>query len=532
MLVSLLAASPGLCGSWVHDDLNMVGNPNYADTHLLEVVRRHSGTYGAAQSGDVGAMTQTYRPFTMLTLVATHLLAPRPLAHHVVGWVLHVLTAWLLWLALRASDKRDLSLPVHIALAGLFLLHPVGVESYVWINGRSDLMAGACLAALLLTCASTQRVKPSHACLIFVLCSLGSASKETFIPAVLASICALALSPAPGASDTRRAFGQIFPVVAAVSCYAVARFLILPPSSASLGGNPFASQVGWLFTPKLGAIASYALVSLRAANMQSLSWDMLRDLSLAEWCCGGLGLGCVIGLLVVRDWRGLGLTLAAAACLAPTVLVAFSIWLGFDRYLYMPLLLVTFMVSPHVTRAWTRFAGVVPRVVPLAAAGVLAIAAFNTFLASRAYRDQATWLATLAAERPADPTVVTFLAQEVGPPAAAAVLERLPPPPWPQSMIAPAITLAHANGLSDLAARVSEYGVRNYRSNPLIVALALRERYEAGHRDAALALLSGLSAASPYCWEIEKQLGIWADREGPVERSKLTDAASQLHCQP
>ncbi len=536
VIVSLAASSPGLRGSWVHDDLNMVENPHYDDaSDIARVVTRHSGIYAASPGGDDGAMSQTYRPFTMLIVVATHALWPRPLAHHLVGWMLHALTAWLLWLTLRRSDPRADALPVHTALTALFLLHPVGVESYVWINGRSDLMAGLCLAGLLLAAASARRTSVARGCAVFTLTFLGSASKETFAVAAVVTALGLSLWPlsrALAAEPTkRRLLGELVPVLAGVAAYALARLAVLPPKASTLAGaeNPLASATGWLFLPKLAAIASGALVSLRAATMQSSCWDLVRALSVVEWSSGALGLAAIFALARARDFRALSLVAAAGASLLPTVMIVFAIWLGLDRYLYMPLLLLLVAAAPYAVRSAGALRRIGPLLPPLTAAVVLSVAAFDTFLASAAYRDQRSWLASLAIERPEDPSVIVFLAKEVGPPLATTLFERLPPPPWPSAIIAPGIALANAGGHGLLAQRLAEYGVREYPDNPLIVALALRQRYESGQHRAALELLPSLSRHSPVCNEVQKQLSLWA-HHNPAERQRLAKAANDLHC--
>jgi hypothetical protein len=536
-VISLLAMSPGLLGSWVHDDLNMLHNPNYDDlSDVPRVVTRHSGVYAPSGGAGDGAMSQTYRPLTMLTLVVTHVLLPRPIAHHLLGWTLHALTAFLLWLALRRSDRRPEAGPAHGVLTAIFLLHPVTVESCVWINGRSDLVAGLCLTALLFSFANAARARFRSALTIFVLSLLGSGSKETFVPAALLTALAFTLRPVSAALASvrwkRRVLSELVPCVLGVAVYALARFSVLPPSDASLAGagNPFASSVGWLFLPKLGAIASHALLSLRAATMQSLSWDLVRGLTVSEWLCAGIWLLWIVLLIRARDVRGLALTAAAAASLAPAALVVFAIWLGLDRYLYLPLILLVFAAAPHFVRAWSAAVRVRPLSMRLTAAAVLAVAAGNTFVASRAYHDQRSWLATLAQERPEDPTVVIFLAKELGPPVTRELLASLPAPPWPSSMIGPAIALANSVGQTELARRVAEYGVRSYRDNPLIVALALRQRYESGQHQAALDLLPALSSRAPVCREVKKQLGLWAARGSLAERDRLTQAAAALQC--
>jgi hypothetical protein len=105
--------------------------------------------------------------------------------------------------------------------------------------------------------------------------------------------------------------------------------------------------------------------------------------------------------------------------------------------------------------------------------------------------------------------VLVFLANELGPGAARMLIEPLPAPPWPSAMITPAIGLAKANGRTDVADRLADYGAREYPTNPLIVALAVRQKYAAGQHRAAL-----------------------ATRASATEREDLNRTADTLRCQP
>jgi hypothetical protein len=537
-LLAFGAALPGLTGSWVHDDLNALDNPNYSGLDdVLAVWVRHSADYvGSAQDrASSGPLSQTYRPLTMLSLVAVHTLAPLPFAHHLLGFALHLVCAYLLYAVLRRSDPRPSSRPVHGALATLFLLHPSGVESWVWINGRSDVLAGVWLALLLWALHDPAPRGWRSAAERFVIVLLGSCSKETFIPAALIVSGGLPLCGPAATLRERlsRSLRAALPSLAAVALYLAVRGALLPWRAHGAIGqtqNPLASAAGWLFLPKLLAIAAHALVSLRAANQQSLGWDQLRPLGAAEWLCGALGVLAIVALLRARDLRGLVLCAAAAACLAPCVMVMNALWFGLDRYLYMPLLLLSCAAAPYAVRLRDGAARDTRRLLPLVAAGVLAIAVVDTFVASRAYRDQAHWLESLASERPEDPTVVTFLALKLPPAGVHAFLQHFPPPPWPSSVIVPLIALAQGSGDAALALRAAEYGLAHYPHDALLVAHAFRLRYLLGHKSEALALLPEIPRGSALCSEVRQQLGVWAERRAGAERSQLTAAMTRLDC--
>ena len=71
-----------------------------------------------------------------------------PAGHHATGMILHALSAALLfWLLFRATGSRWRSL----AVAALFALHPLNVESVAWVAERKNVLS---MFFLLLTMAS------------------------------------------------------------------------------------------------------------------------------------------------------------------------------------------------------------------------------------------------------------------------------------------------------------------------------------------------------------------------------------------
>ncbi|MBW2548813.1 MAG: hypothetical protein JRE82_16630, partial [Deltaproteobacteria bacterium] len=202
----------------------------------------------------------------------------------------------------------------------------------------------------------------------------------------------------------------------------------------------------WLALPKLFGRGLVALVALRAEAMQSLSWTLFGPWSFYD------GLGLVLIALVLlalfrrRDWPSLIYFVGAFLTLAPVVVVSRSFWMGFDRYLYMPsvlLLLAAAQVSLHGPREASERRRLAYRVLGVA---LLVVAAVGTREASRAYASQEAFDQALLRDHSDDPTIHYYFARAANRSGDEADLrERLsamPPLPWPRPIIAPIYELA------------------------------------------------------------------------------------------
>jgi hypothetical protein len=89
--------------------------------------------------------TTNWYPLTWLSHQATvALFGMRPGAHHGVNLLLHLLAAALLMLLLEGMTGSAVK---GAAVAALFALHPLHVESVAWVTERSDVLAGVFFAA-------------------------------------------------------------------------------------------------------------------------------------------------------------------------------------------------------------------------------------------------------------------------------------------------------------------------------------------------------------------------------------------------
>lgn len=501
-LISWAATWAGLTGTWVGDDWHMVNNYLYEDwSELTAVFKRNAASYLFGED-KIGP----YRPVTMFTLIATHLLLPEPWLHHAISWILHAVTSLLLFAILRSSGPiarpaKDHTKDIAAAgLAALFFLHPVHVESYVWINGRSDLLAGFWLAVLAFL---LNRMRGSgrrgYVAVLGLAAFLGASSKLPFAIAALAACLGWAIRTR--APQWRNAAGAIG---FGIGAHLILR-AIFAPFRGQLGAseNVFSDPTIWLSLPRLAANGTETLVAFRGEAMRSLSWMLFGPWSMVEW------LGLAIGLLVVsflsyrRDWPGLVYWLGALLTLAPTVVVSSTFWLGFDRYLYMPAILALLALFPYVVRFASQGPGFRVALVAVGLA-LIAQAAIQTREASGAYDSQDAYDRALIRDHFDDPGVHYYLASVAARKGNRTDLRRhlstMPSPPWPRSIIIPTY---------ELAARAND----NIKTREAIDALVATAR------------------TVPQCRTVRAQLEAWAAKaRNPSTAAHLAAARSALAC--
>jgi len=482
----------------------MVNNYLYEDwTELAAVFKRNAASYLFGEKID------PYRPVAMFTLIATHLLTPRPWLHHAVSWLLHAATSLLLFALLRRSGPaarpvedgtNDL---VAAGLAALFFVHPVHVESYVWINGRADLLAGFWLATLALSLNQMSRAPRQGLIPVFVLglvAFLGASSKLPFAIAAVSAWLGWAIrTRAPQSQIAGSAIGV------GIGVHLILR-AVFAPFRGQLGAseNVFSDPTIWLSLPRLAANGTEALLAFRAEAMRSLSWMLFGPWSTFEW------LGLAITLLVPsfliyrRDWPGLVYWLGGLLALAPTAIVSATFWLGFDRYLYMPAILALLALFPYVVRAASQ--GRRSRT-PLAVLGLalIAYAALQTHQGSKAYASQDAYDHALLRDHFDDPGIHYYFASAAARRANQTGLREhlssMPSPPWPRPIIIPTY---------ELAAKAND-------------KVKTREAVDA---------LVGTARRGPRCETVRAQLEAWAARApDPSTAAHLEEALAVLSCE-
>ena len=291
----------------------------------------------------------------------------------------------------------------------------------------------------------------------------------------------------------------------------------------------------WSRAPRLVAKAADALLGFRAEAMQSLAWTITQPLSVGEWIGAAVMLSAIAFLAWRRDRGGLAFLLGGMLTLAPCVVVSESIWIGFDRYLYMPAILFVLAGAPYA--AWIAARLRRPKVLGRVTVGTLIlVATMGTWVASANYASHLAYERAMIRERPNDSTVRYYLtrnAKQAGDVAAARLLIReIPPPPWPRALIVPVFALAKE--LSDAATMNTaiEYGLEAYAEDSLLRAHGMRLRYKQGRKDEAIKLATSFGPRDPHCAQVRLQLQIWARTEDHADtRQRINRVAEAMTCE-
>lgn len=358
-----------------------------------------------------------YQPLTMISLMADYRLGGRPedlRAFHRTNLLLHLANTALLALLVRQLLQR--SGPA-LAVALLFGLHPLTVESVAWLAERKTLLATCCvLAALNLHVRHARRGgwRIWAAALLAYVLALLAKPISTPLPLLM-----LVLDAWPLRRFGRRAVIEKLPHLA-IGAMAAAITII---SQARTITTPAAPAMDWL---QAGLLLGHNLVFYLGRWLwpADVYWFYARPAEL--WPAPGVVAG-VIGtpLLAICAAVSLRWTRAIAACLLFYFIALLpSLWLvgtaGVDvlaanRYAYLPLVGLMLLAAWLLGRAWD--AGRMARARRLARAailGALALAAILEFTIVRRalheWRDSYTLYAALVQREPNAPVLHNGLA--------------------------------------------------------------------------------------------------------------------------
>ncbi|WP_372949831.1 tetratricopeptide repeat protein [Mariniphaga sp.] len=170
---TFLLFSPSLKYNFVNwdDDVNIYENENVIHFDVNGIFTDH--------------VIGNYNPLTALTFALEYkLVGEKPFLYHLNNILLHVLCTLLVFLLIR---KMGLSFLVSFLVAMLFGIHPMRIESVVWVTERKDVLFGFFFLLSLIFYSDYLKKRNS---LFFVL------SIVFFILSLLSKIQAVALAPA------------------------------------------------------------------------------------------------------------------------------------------------------------------------------------------------------------------------------------------------------------------------------------------------------------------------------------------------
>lgn len=553
-LALIALGSPAMTGTWIYDDLNMVNHPlmdGWDD--VVAVLWRNSNHYLAKEPGQIMFGGATYRPLSILSLVwfnAAFGFVPIP--HHVFSLLLHLgAVGALLWMA---ATQGKVPWPSLLVVA-VFAFHPALTEAYYWINGRSDVLAGVALAWLAALLSWHDRRRPDTPWRL-TLCALvialvGLASKTTFLLAALSLLVAWALpsdkvarQPSELWRETSRRLQTMWPAWAALGggllLLMMLRRLSLDAQHGSVTPTSALIDLEVIsHIPHLLALSVESMLAPLPRSMRLLSWELAQPLSVVHWLIGVLALISVFVLVARRRWRVLLLLAGAAGTVAPTVLVSRYFWLGLDRYLYLPMILLCVaFLGAQQSEAEPGPQGPSRRTLAGVALGtslVLVLMVSNTLTAS-VYSGQKAFVETMVRTRPEDPTGYLMLvridlregrrdrAME-----ALAILERQELTPALSHSLASAQLVAGQEGK---AIATVEAAYAKHADNPFIAFDALILRTAQGRFRDTVELSRRLNMNPITCQATQHQLQSWL-KEGalPPEIAQELQALPAL-CQP
>ncbi len=349
----LFAYSPALGAGYVYDDHRLiVHNP------FLEGPLDWGGLFFDKRAVAADAEPDIYRPLSTLSFHVEHRLGKgSALFHHAAGLGFHLLNSLLLFHfllgLLRLAGSRSSACWAAFCGAALFALHPVQVESVVWISSRSgQISAFFVLLALLAVVRAARTDRSGAGFLLFVGTAtfLACLARESGVMTGLFVLsCALCLRPL-----RRRAIVTSgVTALGAALLYVLLRLHVLDGvmhQIAPHGG-------GWFKNFLYGAYGCFYQVCLIfRPTFHNLDFQdgFFDALSLREVAAGALAylFLVLVALLSIRrrPLAAVGVLFVVAAQFPTSSLVITVRSLVNDRYLYLPLIGVSIVLGSALVK--------------------------------------------------------------------------------------------------------------------------------------------------------------------------------------
>ena len=337
LVCGFLLYAPTLQHHFIYDDnWTIVQNPAIKQLFPLSRFFLDGTTSALPQSG---IPQDVYRPLSTLSFAVNFAVGGlTPGSYRVVNILLHLFSGLLLW---RILSRRFSPFASGVG-ALLFLLHPIQVESVVWVTQRSILL---CAAATLLCLDFWDRSfqKPVYGWAAVGAYGLALLGKETAIGLPFL----LFLCPPPPAGGERKHQDQFWFFISGFVLYLVLRFQVLGHLRQEIARQ---ATLGSSLQEGMSALWIYGRNLLWPFHLNvSISWPETLSWS-SPSVLVGVAVMVFAGVSAVFTWRrGSVLFLAAALPMA-----FFAPHLGFiplvtyaaDRFFYMP------MIGAAVATAW------------------------------------------------------------------------------------------------------------------------------------------------------------------------------------
>lgn len=350
VLVCVVVFANSLYGEFVYDDMRQIlRNPLIQDNALI----------GKALTSDVWAfvgdgttaISNYWRPtFTAWHILNFRLFGTDPFGWHVMNLLLHAGVCVMAYLTMR---RWQISEMIACAIALIFAIHPIHVESVAWISGSPDLLfALAFLSSLWFARNYAERAKPHDLILSLVLYAVALGAKEVAI--LCLPLYYLVLSYMPDSEDKKSKPTITIPLIAFAAIavvYFVARMAVIgaisrPPQNATAVGDAILS-IPSMFVFYLRQIffpywlsANYPLQAITQISVL----NFLLPLAIS------VGAICGIFLLAKKYKHGMFAALLFLVTLIPAMNATtfLSDDIVHDRYLYLPLLGLLMLIVPFV----------------------------------------------------------------------------------------------------------------------------------------------------------------------------------------
>lgn len=298
---------------------------------------------GLSMDGVAWAFTSfdaaNWHPVTWLShMLDVQLFGTHPAGHHAVNAALHALNSVLVFCVLkRMTDRFGASL----AVALLFAVHPLHVESVAWIVERKDVLSAFFGLLALLAWTRYARAGSRAAWLAaFVSFALALMSK----PMLVTLPCALLVFDAWPFDRWRRGLGALllekapFFALSIASCWVT----IAAQSAGRAIQDVHELPLGARFENAVASIAWYASKAAWPSDL-SFSYPLAQSgVSVGAIVAGGLvllGVSAVaIAQLRVRPWIGAGWAIFSGMLVPVIGLVQVGGQAHADRYAYLPIL--------------------------------------------------------------------------------------------------------------------------------------------------------------------------------------------------